>query len=96
MNQEDRKNYELFLSLANVILTVTQSVDAKKRYQIVKFTELGAQLTTHMETSFLNEKGESWVMIILSFHQMCGHSWQLFELNNDGSIAKWSESPVES
>ena len=49
-----------------------------------------------MKNAFLNEKGHSWVMIIPSFHQMCAHSWELFEWNGGHSIGKWSESPVES
>ena len=34
LNSEDRKNFETFLSLANIVLTVSQSVDAKKRVRI--------------------------------------------------------------
>ena len=50
----------------------------------------------HVKSAFLNEKGESWIMVIPSFHQMCAHSWELFALNNGKTIAKWSESPLES
>ena len=35
-------------------------------------------------------------MIIPSFHQMCAHSWEMFNWNEGRSISKWSESPVES
>ena len=45
---------------------------------------------------FLDETGKSWIMIIPSFHQMCAHSWEMFDWNNGQSIAKWSEGPVES
>ena len=96
LNTEDRNNYRKFLSLTNIVLTVVQSVDAKKRVRVQAFKEFCIKLMLHMKNSFLNEKGESWVMIIPTFHQLCGHSWQLFERNNGSSIAKWSESPVES
>ena len=49
-----------------------------------------------LKNSFLNEKGESWINIIPSVHQMCAHAWELFSMNDSSSISKWSESPVES
>ena len=95
LNDEGRENYSTFLSLTNIILTVTQSVNTKKiRIDAVK--SLGMELMLHMKDAFINEKGQSWVMIIPSFHQMCAHSWELFEWNWGHSIAKWSENPVES
>ena len=44
----------------------------------------------------LNEKGESWVMIIPTVHQTCAHSWEMFQMNGGKCIAKWSENPLES
>ena len=96
LNSEDRKNFETFLSLANIVLTVSQSVDAKKRVRIDAVKAMCIELMLHVKTAFLDETGQSWIMIIPTFHQLCGHSWQLFELNNGTSIAKWSESPVKS
>lgn len=96
LNEEDRKNYEEFLSLTNIMLTVTQSVDPSKKVHVDAIKSLGIELMMHLKTSFLNEKGHSWIMITPSFHQMCAHSWQLFDLNKGSSVAKWSESPVES
>ena len=46
--------------------------------------------------SFLDENGQPWVVITNSVHQLCAHSWELFELNNGSSISKWSESPLEA
>ena len=72
LNEEDRENYSMFLSLTNT-LTVTQSVNTEKvRIDAVK--SLGIELMLHMKNAFINEKGQSWVMIIPSFHQMCAHS----------------------
>ncbi|KAH3846654.1 hypothetical protein DPMN_088956 [Dreissena polymorpha] len=34
LNEEDRKNYEKFLSLTNIMLTVTQSVDPSKKVHV--------------------------------------------------------------
>ena len=50
----------------------------------------------HLKNSFLNEKGESWVMIIPSVHQLCAHTWELFSLNDSASVAKWSENPLKA
>ena len=50
----------------------------------------------HLKNSFLNEKGESWFMILPSVHQLCAHTWELFSLNDGYSIAKWSENPLEA
>ena len=96
LNSENRENFETFLYLTNIVLTVSQSVDAKKRVRIDAFKSICIELMLHVKTAFLDETGQSWIMIIPTFHQLCGHSWQLFELNNGTSIAKWSESPVES
>ena len=96
LNSEDRENYKLFLSLTNIVLSVVQSVDSQKCVRVEKFKEFCIKLMLHMRTAFLNEKGQPWVMIIPTFHQLCAHSWQFFSMNNGSSIAKWSESPVES
>ena len=50
----------------------------------------------HLRNSFLDEKGNYWIMIIPTVHQLCAHSWEMFELNAGKSIAKWSENPLES
>ena len=49
-----------------------------------------------IKKGFLNHKGESWIMIIPSVHQVCAHAGELFEINAGKSISVWSESPVES
>ena len=94
-NTEDRKNFETFMLQTNIILTITQSVNNKKVW-INELKTHGIDLMLHLKNSFLDEKGRPWVMIIPSFHQMCAHSWEMFEWNNGLSIAKWSEGPVES
>ena len=58
--------------------------------------DLGNELMLYLKTAFLDHLGRSWINIIPSFHQMCAHSWELFEWNEGHSIAQWSESPVES
>ena len=50
----------------------------------------------HIKTGFLDEKGESWVYIIPTVHQMLGHPWELFSMNDGDPVARWSESPLES
>ena len=50
----------------------------------------------HIRANFLDSRGNPWVMITPSVHQLCAHAWQLFELNNDKPISMWSENPLES
>ena len=95
LNKEDREMYSTFMSLTNIMLAVTQAVN-EKVVRIDDVKDLGIELMLHCKTAFVNEKGQSWVMLIPSFHQMCGHGWELFKWNNGLSIAKWSENPVES
>ena len=94
-NTEDRENFETFMSLTNVMLTVTQSI-TDKRVRIQALKDLGIELMLHLKNSFLDHLGRPWIMIIPSFHQMCAHSWEMFQWNNGQSIGKWSESPLES
>ena len=94
-NSSDRENFEIFLSLTNIILNVTQSI-TNKRVRIQALKDLRIELMLHVKTAFLDHLDRSWIMIIPSFHQMCAHSWEMFEWNDGHSIAKWSESPVES
>ena len=60
--------------------------------------KVGIEIMLHIKNSFLNHKGESWVMIIPSVHQVCAHAGELFKINagKSISISVWSESPVES
>lgn len=95
LNTEDRENFEKFMSMTNVMLTVTQSM-SDKRVNIQALKDLGIELMLHLKTAFLDHLGRSWIMIIPSYHQMCAHSWEMFQWNDGRSIAKWSESPVES
>ena len=57
--------------------------------------KVGIEIIFHIKNSFLNHKGESWVMIIPSVHQVCAHARELFEINA-GKSSVWSKSPIES
>ena len=57
---------------------------------------LGIDIMHHIKTSFLDEKGDSWIMITPSIHQLCAHTWQLFDMNRGKAITRWSENPLES
>ena len=95
LNQEDRDNYMILLSKLNVFLSITQAVTSKK-VNPEKLKILGIELMCHIKSSFLDERGNPWIMISPSVHQMCAHSWELFEINNGTSISKWSEKYVRS
>ena len=72
-----------------------------KNYQILRDSKMvqkvGIEIIFHIKNSFLNHKGESWVMIIPSVHQVFAHA-ELFKINAEKSISisLWSESPGES
>ena len=83
------------LSKFNDILTVTQKVSSRKVNTSALRME-GIDLMSHLRSSFLDERGNPWVQIIPSVHQMCAHAWQLFEMNKGDPISTWSEIPLES
>ena len=58
--------------------------------------KVGIEIMLLIKKGFLKHKGESWIMIIPSVHQVCAHAGELFEINAGKSISVWSESPVES
>ena len=95
-NPEDRKNYEVLLSKLGVLVQITQSVDDRKRVMISKVKQLGIDAMLHIKHSLLDENGQPWVVITNSVHQLCAHSWELFELNSGSSISKWSEIALEA
>lgn len=95
-SEEDRDNYEYLLSLINILLQVTQSVNNSKVVKIDEVKAMGIELMMHIKNSFLDENGNSWIMIIPTIHQLCAHSWEMFQLNQGKSIAMWSENPLES
>ena len=61
-----------------------RSVDPKK------VMEFGIAFMVHVQISFL------WVYFSLSGHQMCAHSWELFEMNGCKPVSKWSEQGSEA
>ena len=73
------------LSKFNGILTVTQKVSSQKVNTNALRME-GIELMTHLRSSFLDERGNPWVQIIPSVHQMCAHAWQLFEMNKGRGV----------
>ena len=95
LDEEDKQNYNLLLSKFWFMIKVSQHLTEKK-VNIGKVKDLGEDIMHFLKNSFLNEKGESWINIIPSVHQMCAHAWELFSLNDSSNISKWSESPVES
>lgn len=61
-----------------------------------KLRDFGIKAMMHIKNAFINEKNESWIMIVPTVHTLFAHSWELFTINSGASIAKWSESPLES
>ena len=84
------------LSKLSVLIRCTQSTDEKKVVAVDKVKELGIKIMLHIRQSFIDNKGESWAVITNTVHQLCAHSWELFQLNSGKSIGKWSESPLEA
>lgn len=93
-DQEDKENYSILLSKFNIILTVIEKT-SQKLVDYAKLKNFGIELMEHIK-SFLDEKGDPWIMIIPTVHQLCAHTWELFQINQGKSISKWSESPLES
>ena len=94
-DREDSDNFKLLLSKLNIMIHITQ----KHTKEIIDFSQvktLGIDVMHHIKTSFLDEKGNSWVMITPSIHQLCAHTWQLFAMNGGKAISMWSENPLES
>ena len=44
------------------------------------------------KSSFHNEKGQPWIMIIPSVHQMLAHTWEIFAMNDGKSVANVRKS----
>ena len=53
-NKEDRENYAHLLSMFNVHLHVTQSVDHKKIVAIKQVKEQGKEIMLHLKSAFLD------------------------------------------
>ena len=94
-NSEDRENYHYLLKMMNSFITIIEKYDNVLRdSKIVR--KVGIDILLHIKNGFLNHKGESWVMIIPSVHQVCAHAGDLFDMNSGRAISLWSETPVES
>ena len=94
-DEEDRANFKILLSKLNILTHITQR-NAKEIIDCSQVKALGIDIMHHIKTCFLDEKGNSWVMITPSIHQLCAHTWQLFDMNGGKSIGRWSENPLES
>ena len=77
------------------MLSGTQSV-TDRLVSAEKIKQLGIELMAHIRSSFVSNSGGACVMTTPSVHQTCAHAWEMFELNNGKSIAKWSEHPLEA
>ena len=72
------------------MLRVTQQRHISKVVKPDMVRALGINLMKHMKERF------PFAMISLSVHQMCAHSWELFEMTNGRPIAIYSEQCGES
>ena len=91
-NVTHRENFEVLMRDVNIILTVTQSPRGDVKTQ--KLRQLGIDIMSHMRTNFLNENGQPWISINPSLHDMCAHSWELYEFLNK-PIGIYSEQAQE-
>ena len=87
---EDRDNFSILLGMMNVCLSVVESIDVGKKVFVERFKNHCYETMVHIVVHF------PWVFITTSVHQMLAHSWQLFEMQDGGPIAIWSESGVEA
>ena len=90
LNKKDRKNFSQLLSLYNQIIQVCQHVDSSKLAIVDKVKELGTQVMLFEKSLF------PWVYIFQTVHSMCGHLYELFELNGGSSIAVYAEQSSEA
>ena len=90
LNKSDRDAYRKLLQLYNMVLSVSQTVDPSKRAIPTEVKALCQELMMFEKTSF------PWSMLSPSIHSMCGHNWELFELNLGESIAIFSEQGSEA
>ena len=63
-----------------MLLTATQQTSRKTPVNILKVKLLGIRLMHHIRTAFLDHKGDAWVPVIDSVHEMAAHSWEVMEL----------------
>ena len=87
---EDRENFSILLGMLNVCLFVVESVDVGKKVFVEGFKNHCYETMVHIIVHF------PWVFITSSVHQMLAHCSQLFEMQDGGPIAIWSESGVEA
>ena len=85
---ETREAFLELLKYFNKMLTVVQHASPNV-VNIDKIKYLGIDLMRHFKQNF------PWAVISQSVHQMAGHVWELYQLNNGQPISAWSEAPVE-
>ena len=84
------ENFSVLLGMLNVCLSVVEGVDVGKKVFVEGFKNHCYETMVHIVVHF------PWVFITSSVHQMLAHCWQLFEMQDGGPIAIWSESGVEA
>lgn len=94
-NREDKNNFKKFIGDINVLLSVCSST-SKKCVNTEMIRQLGIEIMSHLRTKFLDNRGQPWVVISPSLHQMCAHSWQLFQISFPKPIIIYSEQSQEA
>ena len=89
-NSDHKEAFSKLLSFINMMLSVTQQSDSSKIANPDSVKKLGYSLMIHYKRSF------PFATISPSVHQMCAHSWELFELTNGMPIALYAEQSGEA
>ena len=87
-SETDRKNYKILLHYMYVMLKANQQ--GKRSVDPKKVMEFEIAFMVNVQISF------PWVYFSPSVHQMCAHSWELFEMNGCKPVSKWSEQGSEA
>jgi hypothetical protein len=82
--------YLKLIGLINQMLSITQHTDSSKLVKPHMVKLLGYETMVHIKKCF------PFAMISPSLHQMCAHSWELFEITEGNPIAIYSEQPGEA
>ncbi len=86
----NREAFAKLLSYFNIMLSITQQTDPSKIVDPDRVKEAGLKLMLHYKQNF------PFAMISPSIHQMCAHSWELFEMTNGKPIATYAEQSGEA
>ena len=89
-DESSRQNFEKMLSYFNIMLSITQHCDTSRIVDWEKLQHLGIEMMLFHRSVF------AFAAITPTIHQMCGHSHQLFQMNNGKPIAIYSEQAGEA